>query len=302
MAHCFINLHQYAIIWLILPWHTMSYISIIDTWIDTFEFNDNGNDGWNEAGNYCGSKGCATPNNSLTQTAINTYHGPYYSIGGDGTVPHYYLSQTFYCEYPSDVHISYKLASCSANSGDGTKFYLNNVEQDAIIGDDVSNSQLPSDSDLTSQFCTGNTWYYVTKTWSNIATITDPINQSFEPKWEFYMNAYNYFAVYDISITCDGTPNPSHTPTSMPSHTPTSISNTPTSIPSATPTLMPSHTPTLIPSDTPTFIPSATPSSIPSHTPTSVPTQHPIVTTFDPTRDPTRSPTHSPTRDPTHSP
>eukprot|EP01083_Nonionella_stella_P087125 242252_1 len=297
MAHCCINLHQCSIIWLILPWYTMSYISIIGTWIDTFEYNDNDNDGWNEIGSYCGTKGCATPNNSLIQTAVNTYHGPYYSIGGDGEVPHYNLSQILYCEYPSNVHISYKLASCAANSGDGTKFYFNNSEQDSIIGQDVSNFQLPPDSDLTSSFCAGNTWYYVTKTWPNIVTITDPINQSFEPKWEFYMNAFNYFVVYDISITCDGSANPSsfpsNMPTSFPSQTPTSVpSNTPTLIPSHNPTSIPSYTPTIIPSDTPTSIPTRDPSLDPTHHPTYNPTLHPtFVPTFQPTSIPTLHPT-----------
>eukprot|EP01083_Nonionella_stella_P170951 582888_1 len=272
---------RYCIIWLIFPWSIMSYISIIGTWNDKFEYNDNGNDGWNDIGNYCGIKGCPTPDNPLTQTSVNTYHGPYYSIGGDGEVPHYYLSQIFYCEYPSNVHISYKIASCDVDSEDGTRFYLNDDEKEHNSGGDAFNIKLSSDSEFTNLFCAG-TWYYATKTWFNIMTITDPINQSFEPKWEFYMNAFDYYALYDISITCDGTANPTYDPTHDPTHDPT---RNPTCDPTYDPTYDPSNGPTRNPTRDPTYDPSHS-TQWPTRNPTDDPTENPIlIPTFQSTYD-----------------
>merc|ERR1712228_728950 len=95
-----------------------------------------------------------------------------------------------------------------------------------------------------------NGWKYLSKTWTNIGSVQS--NELFEPKWEFEMNAFNYFIVYDIQIHCDGTANPTAStvsPTTSPSRSP---SKQPTKYPTNNPTVLPKQS-TLNPTNHPTF-------------------------------------------------
>merc|ERR1712228_399129 len=111
-----------------------------------------------------------------------------------------------------------------------------------------------------------NGWKYLSKTWTNIGSVQS--NELFEPKWEFEMNAFNYFIVYDIQIHCDGTANP------------TAITASPTTSPSRSPLKQPTEYPTNNPTLNPvnhSFYPTTNPTDIQSFDPTINPTQESTV-------------------------
>ena len=283
------------------------YRKITNTWSDDWLFDEDGKHGWKDTGNYCDDKGC-TEDNPVTTGDLNKYHGPYYAHGGDGNKPLYYLSQQFLCQYPSNVSVSFKYAECSADGSDYYKFYFDDVEVDEEKG----NTPTVSLNDATLNDICDKGWKYKSKTFANIGSVQS--NELFEPKWEFSMNAYDYFVLYDIQIDCDGTPyptsmpmpsrklldssdstdfqiptkHPSVNPTSKPSVKPTT---SPISAPTKHPSINPTAAPTDIPSKTPTIAPSTAPSNYPSSNPTGMPTEIP---SKGPTVSPTKLPTESP--------
>merc|ERR1712228_549684 len=82
--------------------------------------------------------------------------------------------------------------------------------------------------------CRDSTWKYTSRSWNNIASV-EP-NELFEPKWNFQMNAADYFLVWDINIICDGTPYPTVTPSQNPTRSPSNPTKTPSVSPSTPPT------------------------------------------------------------------
>ena len=279
------------------------YRKITNTWSDDWLFDDDGKNGWKDTGNYCDDKGC-TEDNPVTTGDLNKYHGPYHSHGGDGNKPLHYLSQQFLCQYPSDVSVSFKYAECSADGSDYYKFYFDDV----VVDEEKGNTPTASLNDATLDNICDKGWKYKSKTFVNISSVQS--NELFEPKWEFSMNAYDYFILYDIQIDCDGTPYPTSMP--MPSrklldssdstdfqiptkHPSTNPTSKPTVSPIPAPTNFPSANPTVAPTDIPSKRPTIAPSTAPSNYPSSNPTGMP-------TEIPSKGPSESPTKLPTESP
>ena len=260
-----------------------SYEIVASIWNDSFVFDEEGNGGWKDIGNYCKDDTTCLDDNPVTNGSLNRYHGPYRAFGGDGFSPQHYLSQLFYCQYPSDVTVKYKVASCAADSDDYYRFYFDDSQIEGIERD-INGIAL--DDDILKDEC--SSWQYIDRTWTNIGSVLS--NQSFEPKWGFTMNAVDYYVVYDIQIICDGTANPSSDPTITPSVDP---SRHPSKVPTADPSVYPTDDPTIPTTKTPSFYPSNDPTSDPTSNPT-------ISATVDPSTTPTENPSILPSSSPTN--